>query len=157
MIRKALGTIIAGVLALALVGFVPVARAGGRSQSTKFTFSQPVQLPQNVVLPSGTYWFEVPDFVNAGQIVQVFTSDHTRLLVTLQTIATERPMSKVADTQVTLGRMPKEFPMLVDWIYPGYLQGYQFVYSPQKQSQLSETGKSITMQIPSGGTVKVGW
>jgi hypothetical protein len=151
MIRKALGIVIAGVLALALVGFVPGARASEFNQSTKFTFSQPVQLPGKVVLPSGTYWFEVP----VGQVVQVFNSNHTKVLAALTTIPTARSVTMAAGTQLALGRMPKETPMLVNWIYPGWLQGHEFVYSREKKSALSETGSVATVQIPYGATVKI--
>ncbi len=45
MIRKALGLMIGGVLALAFMSFVPSARADLSDQSTQLTFNQPVQLP----------------------------------------------------------------------------------------------------------------
>jgi len=68
MNRKALGTIIGCVLALALVAFVPHARADERDQAPQLTFNEPVELPGNHVLPAGTYWFVAPDSVNGGQM-----------------------------------------------------------------------------------------
>lgn len=165
MLRRALGTIIGGVLALALLGFVPQARAEGQheaiNQVTQFTFNQPVQLPHNKVLPAGTYWFTVPDAQSRGQTVQVLNSDRTRVLGTFETVATDRPdlycqEAGCQDVQLTLARLPNQPPVLVSWIYPGESQGHKFVYSPQKENQLSETGKLMTVQIPVGGTVSIG-
>jgi hypothetical protein len=151
MIRKALRIVIGGLLALMFAGLAPRARASEFNQSTKLTFSQPLQLLGNVVLPAGTYWFEVP----VSQIVQVFNSDHTKVLATLTTIATQRCVKTMEGTQLALGRMPQEFPMLLNWVYSGQIDGYEFVYSRQKNSQLSETGSVAAVQIPNGGTVKI--
>ncbi len=165
MIRKALGTIIGGVLALALVSFVPQARAAGQdeavNQVTQFTFNQPVQLPHNKVLPAGTYWFTAPDASSGGQTVQVLNSDRTRVVGTFETIATDRPdlycqESGCEDTRLTLARLPNQVPLLVSWTYPGESQGHKFVYSRYQESQLAETGKLMTVQIPIGGTVSIG-
>jgi hypothetical protein len=165
MIRKALGTIIGGVLALALLSFVPQARAEGQheaiDQVTRFTFNQPVQLPHNKVLPAGTYWFTVPDAQSGGQTVQVLNADRTRVLGTFETIATDRPdlycqEAGCEDARLTMARLPNQVPLLVSWTYPGESQGHEFVYSRQTENQLSETGKFMTVQIPIGGTVTVG-
>ncbi len=159
MIRKALGTIIGGVLALALLSFVPQARAEGQheaiDQVTQFTFNQPVQLPHNKVLPAGTYWFTVPNAQNGGQTVQVLNSDRTRVIGTFETIATDRPDLYCQERGCEDVRL-NQVPLLVSWTYPGESQGHKFVYSRQKENQLSETGKLMTVQIPIGGTVTVG-
>lgn len=165
MNRKALGTIIGGVLALALLSFAPQGRAEGQhegiDQVTQFKFNEPVQLPQNKVLPAGTYWFTVPDARSGGQTVRVLSSDRTRVLGTFETIATDRPdlycqEPGCQDMRLTLARLPNQLPFLVSWTYPGESQGHRFVYSHQKESQITETGKMMTVQIPVGGTVSIG-
>lgn len=163
MIRKALGTILGGVLALALMGFVPQARAEGpaANQVTQFTFSQPVRLPHNMILPAGTYWFTVPDARYGGQTVQVLNSDRTRVLGSFEAIATDRPdaycqQAGCQDSRLTLARLPNQPALVMSWVYPGQSQGHEFVYSPQRENQLAETGKLMTVQIPAGGTVSVG-
>lgn len=161
MLRKALGTIIGGVLALAFVGFVPQARAQEWNQSTQFTFNQPVRLPQNKVLPAGTYWFQVPDAMSGGHTVRVYNADRTRVLATLQSIATNRPGNTtisptIGDVRLTMAKVPHQPPMIIGWIYPGQLQGYEFTYSPQRENQIAESGKMLTLNIPIGGTVSVG-
>jgi len=154
MNRKALGTIIGCVLALALVAFLPHARADERDQASQLTFNEPVELPGNHVLPAGTYWFVAPDSVNEGQIVEVFNANRTQLLATMETISTERP-DITSNTQLTFGRVSNRPLMLVSWFYPGEKIGHQFVYSPQLESRLSE-GSQITVTARSGSAVSVG-
>ncbi len=143
MIRKALGLTIGGVLALAFMSLVPSARADLGDHATQLTFNQPVQVPDNIVLPAGTYWFVMPDH-SGGQIMQVFDRDRTQLLGTFLTLPTERP-NLSDDVQLTFGRVSANAPMMaVSWFYPGEATGHELVYSPQRQSQLSE-GDQITV------------
>jgi hypothetical protein len=155
MFRKALGTIIGGVLALALVAFVPNARADESNKATRLTFNQPVELPGNVVLPAGTYWFLAPLNLNEGQTVQVFNEDHTKLLDTIPTISADRT-NPTTNTQLTFGKISNRQPVvLTSWFYPGDVVGHQFLYSPKRESQLSE-GRQITVMARSGSVVSAG-
>jgi hypothetical protein len=154
MIREALGTVIGGVLALVFIVCVPYARADERNQASQLTFNQPIELPENHVLPAGTYWFVTPDNVNEGQMVQIFNADRTQFLLTLQTITTQRA-DATDDTQLTFGKMFNKPVTLTSWFYPGEIFGHEFVYSPQQESQLSE-GSQITVMARSGSTVSAG-
>lgn len=155
MIRKALGTVIGGVLALALVGFVPNAGADESNQATRLTFNQPVELPRNVVLPAGTYWFVAPLNLKGAQIVQVFNADRTKVLDAVETVSQDR-RDATNNTELTFGRISNGQPvMLMSWFYPGHTIGSQFLYSPKRESQLSE-GRQITVMARSGGVVSVG-
>jgi hypothetical protein len=155
MIRKALGTVIGGVLALALVAFVPTARADQSNEATRLTFNQPVELPGNVVLPAGTYWFLAPLNLNEGRTVQVFNADRTKLLDTTQTISADR-LSPTSNTELTFGEISNQQPVtLMSWFYPGDIVGHQFLYSPKRASQLSE-GNQITVTARSGSAVSAG-
>ena len=154
MNRKALWTIIGCVLALALVAFVPHARADERDQASQLTFNEPVELPGNHVLPAGTYWFVAPDSVDGGVVVQVFNANRTQLLATMETISTERP-DITSNTQLTFGRVSNSRLLLISWFYPGENIGHQFVYSPQLESRLSE-GSQVTVTARSGSAVSVG-
>src|SRR5689334_7256205 len=151
MTRKALGTIIGGVLALMLAVFVPQVRADEANQASQLTFDQPVELPGNQVLPAGTYWFLAPDTINSGQTVEIFNADRTQLLATLEAVPTQR-LNVTDDTQLTFGRVSNRPFMLMSWFYPGELFGHQFIYSPQQESQLSE-GSQITVMARSGSAV----
>lgn len=156
MLRKALGTLMATVFALTLVGFATQARADERNQRTGFTFDKPVRLPNNTVLPAGTYWFVVPDAVSAGNTVEVWNADRTKDLGTFETTTNDRPdPNMVGKVQLRVGTEPGQPPMLMGWIYPGQTQGHEFVYSSQRESRLAEAGKLVTVEIGSGGTVKI--
>jgi len=154
MIRKALGTILGGVLALAFIAFVPYARADEANEASQLTFNQPVELPGNHVLPAGTYWFGVPDPIQGGHTVQIFNADHTEILLTLETIPVQRT-NITDDTQLTFGRVSNRPLMLTSWFYPGEPFGHEFLYSPQQESQLSE-GSQITVMARSGSAVSAG-
>lgn len=154
MFRKALGTIIGGVLALAFIAFVPYARADEANQASRLTFNQPITLPGNHVLPAGTYWFTAPDNINSGQTVQIFNADRTQLLATLDAIPAQRA-NITANTELTFGRISNRPVMLTSWFYPGETFGHQFIYSPRQESQLSE-GHQITVTARSGSAVSAG-
>lgn len=144
MIRKALGLMIGGVLALACVLFVPSARADLGDQATQFTFNQPVQLPGNTVLPAGTYWFMMPNYTNGQQMMQVFNADRTQCLATVETFDSIRP--NVTDNPaITFSKLSANQPLLlVSWFYPGESTGHELEYSPRQENRLSE-GNLITI------------
>lgn len=154
MNRKALWTVVGCVLALALVALVPYVRADEVNQASQLTFSQPVELPGNHVLPAGTYWFLVPENVSGGNVVQIFNADRTQLLETLETVPMDRP-DVTTETQLTFGRLYNHPVALMSWFYPGDLIGHQFIYTPQQESQFSE-GSQFTVMARSGSAVSVG-
>ncbi|MFZ1034390.1 MAG: hypothetical protein WAN72_20545, partial [Candidatus Acidiferrales bacterium] len=57
MTRKMLVSSLGFALALALMTIAPSASAGQANEATQLTFNQPVQIPGDVVLPAGSYWF----------------------------------------------------------------------------------------------------
>src|SRR5260370_21005520 len=69
------------VFLLAFLIVLPSARADQSDQSTKVTFSQPVQLPGRV-LPAGTYWFVRPDNATEQNQVRIFNPERRMLYAT---------------------------------------------------------------------------
>ncbi len=118
------------------------AHADESDQSTRITFSQPIQIPGQV-LPAGTYVFKLANSDSELNIVQVFNADGTRLLVNLPTIATERP--KTTDhTEVTLAEQGAGEPdVLLKWFYPGNETGREFLYAQQKEKELAQDKRQI--------------
>jgi len=51
------------------------AKADESNKLTYFTFSAPVELPGNKVLPAGTYAFKLLDSVGDRNVVQIFNKD----------------------------------------------------------------------------------
>ena len=145
MTRKTLGTLCGVVLAFALM-VVPGLRADDEDQATQFTFTQPVQVPGNIVLPAGTYWFTVMNSTN-GHAVQIFNADRTQLMARLWTIDKDRSPSITNETQLDLAEISQSQPMaLVDWFYPAPSIGHEFVYPERMQRRMAE-GNQIRSEI----------
>ena len=126
----AVGMIIAFTLMFELA-----AHADESDQATKITFSQPIQVPGQV-LPAGTYLFKL---VNSEElnIVQIFSPDRTQLYATLQTVPTDRQVA--GDTTVTLAEQGAGKPdVLLKWFYPGNETGHEFVYSKGLEKQMAQ-------------------
>ena len=130
--------------AIASVLFLEVAaRADEMDQCTKITFSQPIQIPGQI-LPAGTYQFKLAD-PNDLDLVRIFNSEGTRLLATLQTITAERS-KPTGDTVVVLAEQPEGRPeTLVKWFYPGNTSGHELVYSKQEEQQLAQARQQTTV------------
>jgi hypothetical protein len=134
------GLIIAFSLFLGLA-----AHADESDQATKLTFSQPIQIPGQV-LPAGSYVFRLADSVNDRNIVQVFNADRTVLYATLQTIATDRP-DPADHTIVALAEQGTGQPdALMKWFYPGRETGNEFLYPKQKEKELAQD-KQQTIEV----------
>ena len=133
------------VLTLCFMTAVPGARADELNQATQFTFSAPVEVPGNVVLPAGTYWFEVmPEHDRFPNTVQIFNSDHTHLFATLLTSSVVRPgpypdnYFRGGNSELVFAERPNGQPIaLMDWFYTDRVTGHQFLYSSQEEERLS--------------------
>jgi hypothetical protein len=124
---KLSGLILGALIALALA--VPATRASEWNEATKFTFSQPVQVPGQV-LPAGTYWFEtVQTPTDANNVVVIYNADRSQAEATVLTQATYRTHG-ISKARVTLGEQSgNKPPELMAWFYPGRTYGHAFVYS----------------------------
>src|SRR5580704_11675996 len=110
-------------------------RADENDQATKFTFSEPVQIPGQV-LPAGTYWFQLTDISNRA-IVRVFAADHVTLVATLSTFRRERPEGN-DDVAITLADRGLGQPeAIVAWFYVGDTDGHEFLYPKQEARELA--------------------
>lgn len=139
----ALGLIIAFTLFFELA-----AHADEFDQATTLTFSEPIQIPGQM-LPAGTYLFRLVDANSGENLVQVFNSDRTVLYATLQTVPTER-VEPTGHTTITLAEQGSGKPdVLLKWFYPGNLTGHEFVYSGQKEKELApDTQRTIVSDQP---------
>ena len=127
------------------------AHADEMDQSTKLTFSKPIEIPGQF-LPAGTYLFKVADW-NDPNLVRIFSADGSRLYATLLAISTERP-EPAGNTVVTLAQPPNGRPdALLKWFYPGSTTGRQFVYPKQEEQQLAHYRQQtmVTAQTAEAG------
>ena len=112
------------------------AHADESNQATTITFNQPVQIPGQL-LPAGTYVFRLANNDSSHNVVQIFNSDRTHVLATLDTIATDR-QEPTGHTVITLAEQGAGKPdVLLKWFYPGNLTGNEFRYSDQTERELA--------------------
>jgi hypothetical protein len=131
------------MIAFALM-FELAAHADESDQSTKLTFSQPIQIPGQV-LPAGTYLFILAADDSDRNIVQIFNADKTSLYATLETITTER-QDATGDTTLALVEQGAGKPeVLLKWFYPGETTGNEFVYPKQEEKDLAQDRQQIVV------------
>ena len=114
-----------------------VAHADERNESTKITFSAPVQIPGRL-LPAGTYIFQQADPDRDPKLIQIFSEDRSVVYATLETASAEHT-KLTANTEMTLAEPGSGNPaMLVTWFYPGSLTGHEFLYTQQQEQEIAE-------------------
>lgn len=116
------------VLGVLLYGAVPPrAKADEWNKKTIVTVNAPVELP-GVVLPAGTYVFQLLDSPSDRDIVEVFNQDESHIYATIMAISEYR-LEPTNETIITLEERPKDSPEAIkEWFYPGDLNGLEFVY-----------------------------
>ena len=126
------------VAALSMLGAMSLssARADEWNKKTVLTFSQPIEIPGQV-LPAGTYTFQLMDSPSDRHIVQVFTGDGMHIIATVLAINNFR-LRPTDKTVVTFSERSGDNPeALKAWFYPGNTYGQQFVYPKQRAIQLA--------------------
>jgi hypothetical protein len=146
--------VIAGML-FAVGGAVSQAHASEMDEGTTITFAQPVEIPGHVLEP-GSYYFVRIDHGNSPDVnlIQVFKSDQTKVIATIQTATAERQRAS-GKTVLTFAEGANDGPpALVDWFYPGSLEGHQFLY-PKREEQHIEEAERIAVAADEKGEVRV--
>ncbi len=126
------------VLALSLLGatLAPGARADEWNKKTVMTFSQPIEIPGQI-LPAGTYTFRLLDSPSDRHIVQIFSADGMHIIATVLAINNYR-LRPTGDTVVKFAERSGDNPeALKAWFYPGDNFGQEFVYPKQRAVQLA--------------------
>jgi hypothetical protein len=134
------------IIAFALL-FELAAHAAEADEATKITFTQPIQVPGQI-LPAGTYLFKLAG--DGLDIVQIFSLDRTHLYASLPTIPTENPQ-ETGDTTVALAEQGAGKPdLLLKWFYPGEQTGHELVYSNQLEKEIAQDKQQtiVTNQQP---------
>jgi len=131
------GCIVAGLIIAFSLFFELAAHADEFDQATTITFSQPIQIPGQV-LPAGSYLFKLANTDSDRNMVRIFNADRTVLYATLQTVPTER-QEPTGHTVVALAERGAGQPdVLLKWFYPGNETGNEFLYSKQKEKELAQ-------------------
>lgn len=136
------------LVSLAIFGSLAcVVKADEWNQKTIFTFSVPVEIPGQVLLP-GTYVFKLADSASDRNIVQVFDKNETHLYGTFLAIPDYRakPSGKPI---ITFDERPVDSPEAVRaWFYPGENYGHDFVYPKPKAVALAKANQAPVPSMP---------
>lgn len=136
------------IIGAGLIGVMTqVAKADSWDQKTMFTFSAPVEIPGQVLLP-GTYVFKLADSSSDRNIVQVFNKDESHLYGMFLAIADYR--LKPSDKPIiTFDERPAGTPEAVKaWFYPGDNYGHDFVYPKPKAAALAKANDAPVPSMP---------
>ena len=121
----------------------PAAHADEWSKLTYFTFNAPVEMP-GIVLPAGTYKFELADPDNSRRVVRVSDKEGGKVHGTFLSISNQK-MDPAAKPLVMFKEAPAGAPEAVKaWFYPGEATGYEFVYP---HDQALKIAKSIRAPV----------
>jgi len=155
MSRRTLAGVIAGML-FAIGGVVSHVYGSEMDEGTMITFAQPVEIPGQVLGP-GSYYFVRIDHGNSPDVnlIQIFNSDQTKLIATIQTATTERRLDTSGKTVLTFAETAKDAPLaLRSWFYPGSLEGHEFLY-PKREERHFEEAKQLAVAADEKGEVLV--
>jgi hypothetical protein len=123
-----------GLLLAVTTIMLPVVRANDWNQTTRFTFSQPVQIPGQV-LPAGMYRFQLADTDNR-HLVQILREDRT-LVATLYSVPRMRN-GLGAEAAITLANRGETQPeAIVAWFFVGEAEGHEFLYPKREKQELA--------------------
>lgn len=143
--------IIAGGAVLAAALFVPLAHAGTMNQSMFITVQQTVRIPGTILTPGTYYITRIDSGVSADMNTFVVYNQARNFPITIvQTLPVER---RDATNRIilTFSESSKGHPpALVEWFYPGELEGHQLVYSSAREKRI-EHSPEITLAANSKG------
>jgi hypothetical protein len=136
------------ILGIAILGgMLSVARADQWDQRTVLTFSAPVEIPGQVLVP-GTYVFKLADSPSDRNIVQVFNKDETHLYGTFLAIPDYR-IKPAEKPIITFEERVAGSPEAIKaWFYPGENYGHDFVYPKPKAVALAKANNTPVASMP---------
>jgi hypothetical protein len=133
-----------GFGALALL---PAAKADLRNQKTVLTFSEPVEIPGQI-LPAGTYVFKLADTHAHRHIVQIFDKSQTKVFGTFIAV----PDYRLHSSDKTIIRFEERAagsPQAIKaWFYPGRNYGHEFVYPKNRAVELAKANNTPVPSMP---------
>jgi hypothetical protein len=125
--RKTLCMFSSVVFVIFLAGlFAPASMAQTWDKKTRITAAKPWALPNNVVLPAGTYVMRLYDSASNRQIVEVWNADETKIQTRLIGIPAYR-LTPSDNTVLNFYERKTPGPQtLHSWFYPGSNSGVEF-------------------------------
>jgi hypothetical protein len=130
------------VLTLSVLGALLIPRTGADewNKKTVMTFSQPVEIPGQI-LPAGTYTIKLVDLASERHVVQFLDADGTKVIATVLAINNWR-LRPTGKTVVNFAERVGDSPEAIKaWFYPGDNFGQEFVYPKQRAIALAAATK----------------
>jgi len=129
-------------------GFLPSLKADEWNKKTMVKFSQPVEIPGQV-LPPGTYVFKLADTTADRNVVQIFNKRQDHIYATLLAVPDYR-MEPTGKTVINFEERASNAPEAVKaWFYPGDNYGYDFVYPNVRATELAKSTNQNVLSMPS--------
>jgi len=126
----------------------PISSAQNGDRKTIVKFSEPIEIPGNIILPAGTYFFKLLNQDLGRWVVQIFDENQTKTFATLITIQDFRykPTDKVV---MTFSERPAGSPPAIkEWFFPGEQGGRAFVYGKQRAIELAKVTHEPILATP---------
>jgi hypothetical protein len=126
----------------------PVSKAQNGDRKTVVTFSEPIEIPGNVILPAGTYFFKLLNQDSGRWVVQIFDEHETKTFATLITIEdfryhpTNQPVMNFTEREAGAP------PAIKEWFFPGEKQGRAFVYGKKRAIELAKVVNEPVLATP---------
>jgi hypothetical protein len=126
----------------------PVSKAQNGDKKTVVTFKEPIEIPGNVILPAGTYFFKLLNQDSGRWVVQIFDEHQTKTFATLITIEDFRyhPTNQVVMNFTE--RAAGAPPAIKEWFFPGEKQGRAFVYGKTRAIELAKVVNEPVLATP---------
>jgi hypothetical protein len=126
----------------------PVSNAQNGDRKTVVTFTEPIEIPGNVILPAGTYFFKLLNSDSGRWVVQIFDEHQTKTFATLITIEdfryhpTNQPVMNFTEREAGAP------PAIKEWFFPGEKQGRAFVYGKKRAIELAKVTNEPVLATP---------
>jgi len=116
-------------VALLATAAIPPLNASEANKRVEMTFSAPVAIPGNRVLPAGTYVFKTAGG-NPG-VILITNAEETKPIGMLMTMP-DYHLTVPEKVNVRFGERHAGAPQaLKAWTYPGYNTGFEFLYGEE--------------------------
>ena len=126
----------------------PVSKAQNGDKKTVVTFNEPIEIPGNVILPAGTYFFKLLNQDSGRWVVQIFDEHQTKTFATLITIEDFRYHSTNQVVMNFTERAAGDPPAIKEWFFPGEKQGRAFVYGKKRAIELAKVTNEPVLATP---------
>ena len=144
--RQTIFAVLALAASTAILAPAAGAQDGNFNRRTVLTFSKPFEIP-GMVLPAGTYTFQLADTLADRHIVSISSADGSKQIAMAMGIAIDR-VESTNETVITFGEVPVGSPDTIrTWFYPGRSSGVEFVYPKRRALELASTARVIVPAI----------